>query len=73
MDKRYKKNMQKTSEKNYEDIPKIAYVTRKGSLGDFIKRYLTEMEAPGELLSWNDLKQFLKNRCAEITDSQQNL
>lgn len=42
-------------------------------MGDFIKRYLTEIEASGELPSWNDLKQFLKNRFAEITDSQHAL
>lgn len=42
-------------------------------MGDFIKRYLTETEASGELPSWNDLKQFLKNRFAEITDSQHAL
>lgn len=60
----------KMSDMNNEDIPKIAYVTCKGSGGDFIKRYLTEIEASGELPSWNDLKQFLKNRFAEITDSQ---
>lgn len=58
---------------NNEDIPKIVYVTCKGSVGDFIKRYLTEIEASGELPSWNDLKQFLKNRFAEIIDSQHAL
>lgn len=63
----------KMSDMNNEDIPKIAYVTCKGSVGDFIKRYLTEIEASGELPSWNDLKQFLKNRFAEITDSQHAL
>lgn len=34
---------------------------------------MTEIEASGELPSWNDLKQFLKNRFAEITDSQHAL
>lgn len=63
----------KMSDMNNEDIPKIAYVTCKGSVGDFIKRYLTEIEASGELPSWNDLKQFLKYRFAEITDSQHAL
>lgn len=63
----------KMHDMNNEDIPKIAYVTCKGSVGDFIKRYLTEIEASGELPSWNDLKQFLKNRFAEITDSQHAL
>lgn len=48
----------KMSDLNNEDIPKIAYVTCKGSVGDFIKRYLTEIEASGELPSRNDLKQF---------------
>lgn len=43
---------------NNKDIPKIAYVTCKGSVGDFIKRYLTEIESSGELPNWNDLKQF---------------
>lgn len=42
-------------------------------MGDFIKRYLTEIEASGELPSWNDLRQFLKNRFAKITDSQHAL
>lgn len=50
----------KMSDMNNEDIPKIAYVTCKGSVGDFIKRYLTEIEASGELPSWNDLKQIFK-------------
>lgn len=50
----------KMSDMNNEDIPKIAYVTCKGSVGDFIKRYLTEIEASGELPSWNDLKVFKK-------------
>lgn len=63
----------KLSEMNNKDIPKIAYVTCKGSVGDFIKRYLTEIEASGELPSWNVLKQFLKNIFAEITDSQHAL
>lgn len=48
------------SDMNNEDIPKIAYVTCKGSVGDFIKRYLTEIEASGELPSWNDLKHLKK-------------
>lgn len=61
------------SDMNNENIPKIAYVTCKGSVGDFIKRYLTEIEASGELPSWNVLKQFLKNIFAEITDSQHAL
>lgn len=50
----------KMSDMNNEDIPKIAYVTCKGSVGDLIKIYLTEIEASGELPSWNDLKQFKK-------------
>lgn len=46
------------SDMNNEDIPKIAYVTCKGFVGDFIKIYLTEIEASGDLPSWNDLKHF---------------
>lgn len=34
---------------------------------------MTEIEASGELPSWNDLKQFLKNRFAEITESSHAL
>lgn len=55
-----KKKLQKMSEIKNEDILKIAYVTCKGSVGIFIKRYLTEMVASCELLNWNDLKQLLK-------------
>lgn len=43
---------------NNKEIPKIAYITCKGSVGDFIKRYLTEIEALGELPSQKYLKQF---------------
>lgn len=50
----------KMSKMNNKDIPKIAYITCKGSVGDLFKRYLTEIEALGEFPIWNDLKQFLK-------------
>lgn len=55
---------------NNEDILEIVYVICKGFVGDFIKRYLIEIEVLGELFSWNDLKQFLKNRFVKIIDLQ---
>lgn len=35
---------------NNEDILKIVYVICKGFVGDFIKRYLIEIEVLGELV-----------------------
>ncbi|XP_069109516.1 uncharacterized protein [Argopecten irradians] len=51
-----------------KEIPKIAYQTSVGSVGDFIKRYLDDLEGD---LSWEDLKKLLKQRFADITDSHQ--
>lgn len=51
-------------------IPNIAFQTSAGSVGDFIKRYIESMEEEG-VLSWDDLKKLLRQRFAEITDSQQ--
>lgn len=39
------------SDMNNENIPKIAYVTCKGYVGNFIKLYLPKIEASGELPS----------------------
>lgn len=61
------------SGKQGHEIPMLAYITSKGSVGDFIKRYLDETDASEEMPSWNDLKESLKNRFAEITDSQHAL
>lgn len=38
----------------------IAYITSKGSLGDYIKKYLDETDASEEIPSWNDLKRIYK-------------
>lgn len=55
---------------NNEDIPKIAYVTCKRYVSDFILLYLEQIAASGELPSQNDFKKNLKNKFAEITDSR---
>jgi hypothetical protein len=46
------------SGKQNHEAPILAYKTCKGSVGDFIKRYLDESEALESVLSWNDLKKF---------------
>ena len=61
------------SGKQGHEIPMLAYITSKGSVGDYIKRYLDETDASEEIPSWNDLKESLKNRFAEITDPQHAL
>lgn len=61
------------SGKHGHEIPMLAYITSKGSVGDYIKRYLDETDASEEIPSWNDLKESLKNRFAEITDPQHAL
>lgn len=61
------------SGKQAHEIPMLAYITSKGSVGDYIKRYLDETDASEEIPSWNDLKESLKNRFAEITDPQHAL
>lgn len=61
------------SGKQNNEVPTLAYMTCKGSVGDFIKRYLDETEALESVPSWNDLKKLLKNRFSEITDSQHAL
>lgn len=38
----------------------IAYITSKGSVGDYIKRYLDETDASEEIPSWNDLNRIYK-------------
>ena len=54
------------SGKQNHEIPILAYMTCKGSVGDFIKRYFDETEIP----SWNDLKTLLRDRFADVIDSQ---
>lgn len=49
------------------EIPMLAYITSKGSVGDFIKRYLDETKASEEVPSWHNLRVSLKERFAEIT------
>jgi hypothetical protein len=44
------------SGKQNHEIPTLAYMTCKGSVVDFIKRYLEETEALESVSSWNDLK-----------------
>lgn len=61
------------SGKPEHEIPMLAYVTSKGSVGDFIKRYLDETAAAEEVPSWHDLRASLQNRFAEITDPQHAL
>lgn len=36
--------------------PMITYITSKGSVGDYIKRYLDETDASEKIPPWNDLK-----------------
>jgi hypothetical protein len=54
------------SGKQNHEIPILAYMTCKGSVGNFIKRYFDETEIP----SWNDLKTLLRDRFADVIDSQ---
>ena len=44
------------SGKQNHEIPTLAYMTCKGSVGDFIKRYFDETEISEGIPSWNDLK-----------------
>ena len=74
--KRWVKEVEKyalMSGKQNHEVPTLAYMTCKGSVGDFIKRYLDETEASESVASWNDLKKLLKNRFSEITDPQHAL
>jgi hypothetical protein len=75
--KQWVKEMEKKyalmSGKHNHEVPTLAYMTCKGSVSDFIKRYLDETEASESVPSWNDLKKLLKNRFSEITDSQHAL
>lgn len=61
------------SGKQNPEIPMFAYITNKGSVGDYIKRILDETEAAEEVPSWTDLREMLRNRFAEITDLQHAL
>lgn len=47
------------SGKQGHEIPMLAYITSKGSVGDYIKRYLDETDASEEIPSWSDLKESL--------------
>lgn len=61
--KRWIKEIEKyglLSGKQGHEIPMLAYFTSKGSVGDFIKRYLDETDASEEMPSRNDLKESLK-------------
>lgn len=61
------------SGKPEHEIPMLGYVTSKGSVGDFIKRYLDETAAAEEVASWHNLRASLQIRFAEITDPQHAL
>ncbi|KAK3108899.1 hypothetical protein FSP39_018195 [Pinctada imbricata] len=52
------------------DIPRIVLMTCKGTVGDFVKRYLEEIESEGEIPDWTNLKRLMQKRYAEITDNQ---
>ena len=52
------------------DIPRIVLMTCMGTVGDFVKRYLEEIESKGKLPDWSDLKRLMHKRYAEITDNQ---
>ena len=58
------------SGKQNHEIPNLAYMTCKGSVGDFIKRYFDETEISEGIPSWNDLKKLLRDRFADVIDSQ---
>ena len=53
------------------DIPKIAYQTCSGPVGDFIRRYIQEKEDTGRNPEWDNLKDHLSSRFADITDAHQ--
>lgn len=53
------------------DVPKIAYQTCSGPVGDFIRRYLQEKEEQGRNADWDNLKKHLSSRFADITDAHQ--
>ena len=55
------------------DIPRIVLMTCMGTVGDFVKRYLEEIESKGKLPDWSDLKRLMHKRYAEITDNQRAL
>lgn len=46
----------------------FVYIMSKGLVGDYIKRYLDEIDVFEEILFWNDFKEFFKNRFVEILD-----
>ena len=52
------------------DIPRIALMTCTGTVGDFVKRYLDEIESKGGTPDWPHLKRLMKKRYGEITDNQ---
>lgn len=45
------------SGKQGQVIPMLTYITIKGSIGDFIKIYLDELDSSEEMPSWNDFKE----------------
>ena len=53
------------------DIPRIVLMTCTGSVADFVKRYLDEVESKSESPDWLRLKKIMQKRFAEITDQQQ--
>ncbi len=53
------------------EIPKIAYQSCSGPVGDFIGRYLREKEKQNVNPEWANLRELLTKRFADITDAHQ--
>ena len=53
------------------DIPSIVHISCKGSVADFVQRFMDEYQTAGVPPSWKDLKKLMTKRFGEITDESE--